>query len=94
VAPGSGASARTGARAKTDTDANASTGAKGDTGDSVLTAKLGDTNAASNPCDPTALDPAPSTRRRRRLANEDPDSNLADALRRTIERKHGFDPKN
>jgi hypothetical protein len=93
VAPGSGASTRTGASAKTDTDAIARTPAQAGTDDSVPTARVCDTNAASNPSDPTAPDPA-SVRRRRRLAKEDPDSDLADALRRTIERKHGFDPKN
>lgn len=94
VAPGTGVSASTVASAKTDTDAKASTRAQGDTDDSVLTARVSDTNAASNPRDPTAPDPASSTRRRRRPAKEDPDSNLADALRRTIEGKDGFDPKN
>jgi ABC-type transport system involved in cytochrome c biogenesis ATPase subunit len=94
VAPGSGASARTVASAKTDTDAKVSTRATGDTDDSVLTAKVSDTKAASNPRDPTAPDLASSTRRRRRPAKEDPDSNLADSLRRTLERKDGFDPKN
>jgi hypothetical protein len=94
VAPGTGASAPTGASAKTDADAKASTRAQGDTDDSVLTARVSDTNAASKPRDPTARDPASSTRRRRRPAKEDPDADLADALRRTIERKSGFNPKN
>jgi recombinational DNA repair ATPase RecF len=94
VAPGSSASARTGAGAKTNTDVKASTRAQGDTDDSVPTARVSDTNAASNPRDPTAPHPAASTRRRRRPAKEDPDADLADALRRTIERKDGFDPQN
>ena len=86
VAPGSSASARTSASAKTDTDAKASTRAQGDTDDSVPTASVSATNAASTLREPTAPDPAASTRRRRRPAKEDPDADLADALRRTIER--------
>jgi uncharacterized protein YhaN len=57
--------------------------------------KFEQTNAktASRQTDPTALEPASPTRRRRRHEKTDPDANLAEALRRSLGRKNGADPK-
>ena len=94
VATGPTPAAKTSAGATPDGGTSADTSAKTDLRESGQPTSTTHAEISARNADPTAGSPASSTtRRRRRPAKDDPDSNLADALRRSIGRKDGSDPQ-